>query len=90
MMLFMGSERLSFFVVAVHAAAGGWRLEGEPGYDSRHWARPGDHFDRVHREDGSDERAVNLVVVELSGSHAIVAGTDGEQLRSGDVLSGER
>ena len=89
-MLFVSSERLSFFIVAVQAVAEGWRLDGEPGYDSRHWARPGDMFDQVVREDGSDEREVHLVVVELSGQHAIVAGPDGAQLRSGDLLSGER
>lgn len=33
---------------------------------------------------------MDLVVVELSGSHAIVTGSGGAQLRSEDVLSGER
>ncbi|WP_229068750.1 hypothetical protein [Actinoplanes sp. DH11] len=86
----MSNERLSFFVVAVQAVRDGWRLEGEPGYDSRHWARPGDVFDHVLREDGSDELEVNLVVVEPSSLHAVVAGVGGNQLKSGDLLSGER
>ncbi|WP_203839340.1 hypothetical protein [Winogradskya humida] len=86
----MSSERVSFFVVAVQAVRAGWRLDGEAGYDSRHWARPGDVFDRVLPEDGSDEREVNLVVDELSGLHAVVAGVGGDQLQPGDLLSGER
>jgi hypothetical protein len=89
-MLIVSNERLSFFIVAVQAVNEGWRLDGEPGYDIGHWARPGDTFDRVLPEDGSGERGVHLVVVELSESHAVVAGPDGAQLRSGDVVSGER
>lgn len=86
----MRIERLSFFVESVRVLAEGWRLEGEPGFHPRHWARPGDRFDRACDEHGRQERDVDLVVVELNGSHAIVTGSGGDQLRPDDVLSGER
>ncbi|MEH1130709.1 hypothetical protein [Micromonospora sp. CPCC 206061] len=86
----MRIERLSFFVKSVQAVPGGWRLEGEPGYHPRNWARPGDSFDRVCRDNGGQEREVDLVVVELNGSYAIVAGTGGDQLGRDDVVSGGR
>ncbi|MBO0884327.1 MAG: hypothetical protein J2P17_29165 [Mycobacterium sp.] len=83
-------ERLSFFVESVRAVAQGWRLEGEPGYHPRNWARPGDRFDRAYRENGRDERDVDLVVVELTESYAIVTGSGGDELRPDDVVTGER
>ncbi|MGC4809767.1 SMI1/KNR4 family protein [Micromonospora sp. DT228] len=86
----MRIERLSFFVKSVRAVPAGWRLEGEPGYHRRHWARPGDRFDRACGEHGGHERNVDLAVVELSESHAIVTGSGGDQLRPDDILSGER
>ncbi|MFC4998297.1 hypothetical protein ACFPIJ_10675 [Dactylosporangium cerinum] len=36
------------------------------------------------------ERRVDLVVVELTGAYAIVAGTGGELLRPDDIVSGQR
>lgn len=89
-MLSVCIERLSFFVESVHVFPEGWRLEGGPGYHPRHWARPGDRFDRACDEHGRQERDVDLVVVELSASHAIVTGSGRDQLRPDDVLSGER
>ncbi|MEV4539555.1 SMI1/KNR4 family protein [Asanoa sp. NPDC049518] len=83
-------ERLGFAVESVQAVAGGWRLEGEPDYHPRHWARPGDRFDRAYREHGRAPRDVDLVVVELTGSFAVVSGVGGELLRPDDLLSGER
>ena len=83
-------ERMSFFIESVQAVSEGWRLAGEPGYHPRHWARPGDRFDRASGEHGRNERDVDLVVVELAGSHAVVTGTGGEQLRPDDTISGER
>jgi hypothetical protein len=83
-------ERLSFFVESVGVVPEGWRLEGEPGFHPRHWAHPGDRFDRAYGEHVRPERDVDLVVVELSESHAIVTGSGGNQLRPDDVLSGER
>ena len=83
-------ERLSFFVESVQVVPEGWRLEGEPGYHPRHWARPGDRFDHACDEHGRQERDVDLVVVELRGSHAFVTGSGGDQLRPDDILSGER
>ncbi|WP_433218477.1 SMI1/KNR4 family protein [Dactylosporangium sp. CS-047395] len=70
--------------------AEGWRLEGEPGYHPRHWARPGDRFDRACREHGRHPRNVGLVVVELTGSYAIVTGVGGDLLKPDDIVSGER
>ncbi|MET8835102.1 hypothetical protein ABZV78_14465 [Micromonospora sp. NPDC004540] len=86
----MRTERLSFSVESVQAVPGGWQLEGAPGYHPRHWARPGDRFDRACCEHGRKERKVDLVVVELTGSSAIVTGAGGDQLRPGDIVSGER
>ena len=83
-------ERLSFFVESVQAVSGGWRLEGEPGYHPRHWARPGDRFNRACCEHGGEERDVDLVVVELNESYAIVTGSGGDQLGHDDILAGER
>ncbi|MEH1130829.1 hypothetical protein [Micromonospora sp. CPCC 206061] len=86
----MRVERLSFYVESVQAVPGGWRLEGEPGFHPRNWARPGDRFERACRESGGQEREVDLVVVELEGSFAIVAGIGGDQLGREDVVTGER
>ncbi|WP_157744943.1 hypothetical protein [Micromonospora coxensis] len=86
----MRSERLSFSVESVQDVPGGWQLAGEPGYHPRHWARPGDRFDRACGEHGREERTVDLVVVELTGTSAIVTGSGGDQLRPGDIVSGER
>ncbi|MET7422045.1 hypothetical protein [Dactylosporangium sp. NPDC005555] len=83
-------ERLSFSVDSVQAVPGGWRLEGEPDYHPRHWARPGDRFDRACREHGRKPRDVDLVVVELTGSFAVVTGVGGDLLRPDDIVSGER
>jgi hypothetical protein len=83
-------ERLSFFVEFVQAVSGGWRLEGRPGYHPRNWARPGDRFDRARTERGADERNVDLVVIELNPSYVVVTGSGGDQLRPGDVVSGQR
>lgn len=88
--LFVRKERLSFSVDSVQAVPGGWRLEGEPDYHPRHWARPGDRFDRACREHGHKPRNVDLVVVELTGSFAIVDGVGGDLLRPDDIVSGER
>ena len=84
------SEKLSFFIDSVSAVPEGWRLEGEPGYHPRHWARPGERFVRACHENGRGERTVDLVVVELSSSYAVVTGTGGDQLRPDDIVSGER
>jgi hypothetical protein len=83
-------ERLSFFVESVQVVPDGWRLEGQPGYHPRSWARPGDRFDRAHTERGTDERIVDLVVIELTPSYAIVTGSGGDRLRSDDIVSGQR
>jgi hypothetical protein len=83
-------ERLGFSVESVQAVPGGWRLEGEPDYHPRHWARPGDRFDRACREHGRKPREVDLVVVELTGSFAIVTGVGGDLLGPDDIVSGER
>jgi hypothetical protein len=87
---FVRRERLSFSVESVQAAPGGWRLEGEPDYHPHHWARPGDRFDRACREHGREPREVDLVVVELTESFAIVTGVGGEVLRPDDIVFGER
>lgn len=87
------SIRLRFDIESVAAAGDGWRLEGEPGYHPRHWARPGERFTMIGDErSGSPERvqAVELVVTELTGSSAVVSGTGGELLKPGDELFGER
>jgi hypothetical protein len=89
-MLRVRVERLSFFVRSVQAVPSGWRLEGEPGYHPVNWARPGDRFDRACRENGGDERAMDVIVLELTKSYAVVSGSGGERLRPGDVLTGER
>lgn len=86
----MRNERLSFFIESVQVVAQGWRLEGEPGYHPAHWARPGDRFDRVCREDGRNERDADLVVLELTESYVVVSGAGGNQLMPGDIVSGER
>ncbi|MEV4139363.1 SMI1/KNR4 family protein [Dactylosporangium sp. NPDC049742] len=90
MLLLVRHERLSFFVDSVETVPEGWRLRGEPGYHPKHWARPGDRFDRACREHGRMERPVDLVVVELTGAYAIVAGTGGDLLRPDDIVSGQR
>lgn len=81
------AERLSFFVKSVRVVPEGWRLDGEPGYHPQHWARPGDRFDSACGKHGRPERDVNLVVVEVGGSHAIVAGFGGDQLQPDGILS---
>lgn len=54
------------------------------------WARPGDRFGRACRENGGEERDVNLVVLELNESYAVVSGSGGEQLRADDIVTGQR
>jgi hypothetical protein len=84
------TERLSFFVASVQSFPGGWRLEGEPGYDRRHWARPGDRFDRACSESGDDEQEVELLVIDLDESSVTVTGFGGDLLTPNDIISGER
>ncbi|GAB2600237.1 hypothetical protein Aab01nite_65480 [Paractinoplanes abujensis] len=84
------NERLSFFIESVQTVPDGWRLEGEPGCHPAHWARPGDRFDRACRDDGRNERDVDLVVLELTESYVVVNGSGGDQLRPDDIVSGER
>jgi hypothetical protein len=83
-------ERFDFSVDSVEAVPGGWRLEGEPGYHPRHWARPGERFRLACNEYGQRRRDVELVVVEHTESDAIVSGTGGDLLRPNDIVSGER
>jgi len=83
-------ERFEFSVDSVEAVPDGWRLEGEPGYHPRHWARPGERFRLARTEHGRRRRDVELVVVELTESYAIVRGTGGDLLRPDDIVSGER
>ncbi|WP_245674082.1 MULTISPECIES: SMI1/KNR4 family protein [Actinoplanes] len=86
----MRIERFEFSVEAVEAVPGGWRLAGEPGYHPRHWAQPGERFRLARTEPGRERREVNLVVVELTESYAIVSGTGGDLLRPAEIVSGER
>ncbi|WP_245601905.1 hypothetical protein [Hamadaea tsunoensis] len=86
----MRSEKLTFYIESVSAVSEGWRLEGEPGYHPRHWARPGERFVHACHENGRGERAVDLVVLELSSSHTVVTGSGGDQLCPNDIVSGER
>jgi hypothetical protein len=82
--------RLSFMVNSVEIVNEGWRLEGEPDFHARHWPQPGERFDTVTQEHGRHERAVQLTVVELTATHAIVTGIGGELLRPDDYLFGSR
>ena len=68
--------------------SGGWRASR--GITPRHWARPGDRFDRACCEHRRNERDIDLMVVELIGSYAVVTGSGGDQLRPDDIISGER
>jgi hypothetical protein len=86
----MRFERLSFFIASIQPVAGGWRLEGKPGYSRQHWARAGDHFDRALNEDDGDERVLDLIVVELNESSVVLTGNGGNLLRPNDIVSGER
>ncbi|WP_157437903.1 hypothetical protein [Actinoplanes subtropicus] len=86
----MRFERLSFFIASIQPVAGGWRLEGEPGYDRQYWARPGDRFDRALNEDDGDDRVIDLVVVDLNESSVVLTGRGGDLLRPNDIVSGER
>lgn len=86
----MTDWRLSFSIDSIAAVPGGWRLEGEPDYHPRQWARPGDRFDRACQEHGRNERTVALVVVELTESYVIVSGEGGDVLRPDDIVFGER
>jgi hypothetical protein len=86
----MRFERFSFFVASVQPVEGGWRLEGEPGYDRRYWARLGDRFDRTFNEDDGDERVLHLLVVDVDESSVILTGRGGDLLRPNDIVSGER
>src|SRR5687767_4012822 len=84
------SEKISFIIETVSAVPEGWRLEGEPGYHPRHWPRPGERFVRACYENGQGEQTVDLVVIELTSSYAVVSGTGGDQLRLNHIVSGER
>jgi hypothetical protein len=83
-------ERFEFSVDSVEAVPDGWRLEGQPGYHPRHWAQQGERFRLACNEYGRRRRDVDLVVVELTESYAVVSGTGGELLRPDDIVSGER
>ncbi|WP_433795721.1 SMI1/KNR4 family protein [Actinoplanes sp. CA-252034] len=86
----MRIERFAFSVESVEAVPGGWRLEGEPDYHPRHWPQQGERFSLACKESGRRRRDVDLVVVELTESYAIVRGAGGELLRDDDIVSGER
>ncbi|GAA1558406.1 hypothetical protein GCM10009827_094200 [Dactylosporangium maewongense] len=86
----MRIERFEFSVDSVEIVPDGWRLEGEPGYHPRHWARPGERFRLACEEHGRRQRDVELVVVDLTESYAIVSGTGGDLLQPDDIVSGER
>ncbi len=83
-------ERLSFFVSSAEAVPQGWRFRGEPGFAPQFWARPGDRFDLAVNGDHTDERTVDLVVLELTDSFVVVTGNGGEAVLPGDILAGER
>jgi hypothetical protein len=83
-------EHLGFSVESVRAIDEGWLLDGEPVYHPRNWARPGDRFVRAIDQHGRNEREVQLVVVELTESYAIVTGSGGDRLGREDTLYGER
>lgn len=82
--------RLSFAIAAVTPVDNGWHLDGKPDFHVRQWPRPGDRFDVVTREHGWHARAVDLTVVELTATHAVVTGVGGDLLRPDDYLFGER
>jgi hypothetical protein len=90
MMVTVAIIQMSFLIDSVEPTGGGWRLAGKPDFHPRHWARPGERFDRVTREHGRHERAVELTVTELTATHAVVAGAGGDLLRPGDYLFGAR
>ncbi|GAA2710049.1 SMI1/KNR4 family protein [Actinoplanes palleronii] len=89
-MLVVRIERFAFSIDSVEAVADGWRLDGEPDYHRRRWAEPGERFHLACNESGRQPRDVDLVVVELTESYAVVSGTGGDLLRPDDTVSGER
>lgn len=79
--------RLTFFVKEAAPTADGWFVEGESGLGP---PAPGDRFTFVHHQDDGREETVNLAVAEVGAASLRLTGAMEVDLRSGDILGGER
>lgn len=84
----MSPVRIGFHIDTVRAVPGGWRLDGEPAYHPRHRPRVGERFTVATDDADRHPRPVDLVVVEISATHAVVRGAG--SLNDHDVVRGER